>query len=150
MKAKRTFKTKKKLSGVKTAYRAWNEWEEGDVAICKLVGSSQNRKNKSKKDWIVTIEEAHFADKKAVKELKGKTVTLNCAGQFDKGMEQLEMGNLFQVTYNGKKEMEGGEYAGQEAHTMEVELVEEDNGDDEDSEEDMDEDEEEEEEEDDL
>jgi len=44
--AKRTFKTKKKLSGVRTEYRAWKEWDEGDVLIGKLVGSSQNRKNK--------------------------------------------------------------------------------------------------------
>lgn len=142
MAAKRTFKTTKKLSGVKTEYRAWNEWDEGDILIGKLVGTSQNRKNKSKKDWIVQVEETFFADKKEMKRLNGKTVTLNCAGQFDKGMEQLENGDLFQVTYNGKKEMQGGEYEGQEAHTMEVEGVKEESDEDEDfDDEDSDEDE---------
>lgn len=145
--AKRTFVTKKKLSGVKTEYRAWKDWEEGDVIIAKLVGSSPNRKNKSKKDWIVEVIEAMFADKKEMKRVVGKTLTLNCAGQLDKGMEQAEMGDAVQVTYNGQVEMKGGEYEGQMAHTMEVELVEEEG---EESEEDLDEEEEEEEEDEDL
>lgn len=143
--AKRTFRTKKKLSGVKTEYRAWKEWDEGDVVIAKLVGTSVNRKNKSKNDWIVEVEEAMFSDSKAAKAITGKTLTLNTAGQLDKGMTQVEIGDLVQVTYNGQKEMQGGEYEGQMAHTMEVELVEEDNG--EESEEDLDEEEESEEEE---
>lgn len=122
---KRVFRTKKKLSGVRTEYRAWKDWDEGDVAICKLVGTSQNRKNKAKKDWIVEMEEAMFSDKKKAKELTGKVVTLNTAGQLDKGMEQVEIGDIVQITYNGQKEMKGGDYEGEMAHTMEVELVEE-------------------------
>lgn len=141
MGTKRTFVTKKKLSGVKTEYRAWKEWEEGDVLIGKLVGTTPNRKAKSKVDWIAEVEETFFADKKEMKRLAGKTVTLNCAGQFDKGMAQLEIGDLFQVTYNGQKEMEGGDYAGEMAHTMEVESVTEGGDDSEADEESEDEDE---------
>ena len=111
--AKRTFVTKKKLSGVKTEYRAWKEWDEGDVLIGKLVGKTQNRKNKSKFDWLIAVEEAFFADKKEEKRVKGKTLTLNTAGQLDKGMEQVEEGQLVQITYNGAKKMQGGEYEGQ-------------------------------------
>ena len=143
MGAKRTFVTKKKLSGVRTEYRAWKEWDEGDILIGKLVGSSQNKKNKSKKDWIVEVLEMFFADKKEEKRLRGKTVTLNTAGQLDKGLEQLTEGKIFQVTYNGQKRMEGGDYAGQMAHTMEVEEVEEEG----DKDTDLDDEEEEEEEE---
>ena len=127
--AKRVFKTKKVLSGVKSEYRAWKEWDEGDVLICKLVGTSQNRKNKSKKDWIVEPIDAFFADKKEQKRaLAAKRITLNTAGQLDKGMEQIEQGDIVQITYNGSKEMEGRDYEGQMAHTMEVEQVEEDDG----------------------
>lgn len=127
--AKRVFKTKKVLSGVKSEYRAWKEWDEGDVLICKLVGTSQNRKNKSKKDWIVEPIDAFFSDKKEQKRvLAAKRITLNTAGQLDKGMEQIEQGDMVQITYNGSKEMEGGDYEGQMAHTMEVEQVEEDDG----------------------
>jgi len=123
MAMKRTFKTKRKLSGVRSEFRSWDKWDEGDVLIGKLVGSSQNRMNKDKKDWVVQCEETFFADKKEMKRLAGKVVTLNCAGQLDKGMEMLENGSLFQVTYNGQKEMEGGKFAGKMAHTMEVEEV---------------------------
>lgn len=139
---KRTFKSKKKLSGVKSEYRAWNDWEEGDVLVGKLVGTSQNRKNPAKKDWIVEVLETSFSDTKEMKRLKGKVLTLNCAGQLDKGLEQLDNGDVFQVTYNGKKEMKGGAYAGKEAHTMEVEQVEEEGDEDEDFEDEDTEDEE--------
>lgn len=127
---KRKFKTRKVLSGVRTEYRAWKEWDEGDVLVAKLLGSSPNRKNKHKKDWLVEVLEASFADKAEMKRLKaGTRLTLNSAGQLDKGMEQLEEGALFQVQYNGAQEMEGGDYAGQSAHTMEVMEVTEDDGD---------------------
>lgn len=126
---KRKFKTTKVLSGVRTEYRAWKEWDEGDTLVCKLIGTSQNRKNKSKKDWIVESIEPFFEDKKEQKRLKpGVRITLNTAGQLDKGMEQLEIGAVLQVTYNGCVEMTGGDYKGQEAHTMEVCEVEEEGG----------------------
>lgn len=129
---KRKFKTKKVLSGTKTEYRAWKEWAEGDTLVCKLLGTSQNRKNKTKKDWIVEVVESFFEDKKEQKRLKpGTKVTLNTAGQLDKGMEQVEMGALIQVVYNGSVEMTGGDYEGQNAHTMEVCEVSEDGDDDE-------------------
>ena len=133
---KRTFKTTKVLSGVRSEFRAWKEWDEGDTLVCKLLGSSPNRKNKSKKDWLVEVVEPFFADKTEQKRLKpGVRLTLNSAGQLDKGMEQLEDGSLLQVVYNGSQEMVGGAYAGQMAHTMEVTEVEEDNGDEEEEEE---------------
>jgi hypothetical protein len=147
---KRKFKTRKVLSGVRTEYRAWKEWDEGDVIVCKLLGSSPNRKNKSKKDWMVEIIEASFADKKEEKRLKpGTRLTLNSAGQLDKGMEQVEEGSLIQVTYNGANEMEGGDYAGQMAHAMEVVEVSEEE-DEEDTEEDEEEGKDDEDEEEDL
>lgn len=143
---KRTYKSKRVLSGVRSQYRAWKEWDEGDVIVCKYIGSSPNRKNKSKKDWLVEVQEVFFADKKEEKRLpEGTRLTLNSAGQLDKGMDQLEVGALVQITYNGSVEMEGGDYAGQNAHTMEVEEVYEEGGEDEEA---FDEEEEEEEEED--
>lgn len=126
---KRVFKTKKVLSGVRSEFRAWKEWDEGDTLVFKLLGSSPNRKNKSKKDWLVEVVEAFFSDKTEQKRLKtGTRLTLNSAGQLDKGMEQLELGAMAQVVYNGSHEMEGGAYAGQNAHTMEVTEVQEDDG----------------------
>lgn len=123
--AKRIFKTTKVLSGTRTEFRKWSDWDEGDVIICTLKGTQANRKNKSKKDWIVFVEEAFLSDKKEEKRLVGKDLLLNCAGQLDKGLAQVEMGDTVQVTYNGSQEMEGGEFAGQMAHLMEVVQVEE-------------------------
>lgn len=114
---------------MKTEFRDWKERDEEDVLVCKLIGTSQNRKNKTKKDWIVEVIDAMFADKKEQKRLKpGTKVTLNTAGQLDKGMEQLEMGATVMITYNGQVEMQGGDYKGDPAHTMSVEEVEEDVG----------------------
>lgn len=128
---RRKFKTTKVLSGVRTEYRAWKDWEEGDTLVCKLIGTSQNRKNKAKKDWIVESIEPFFENKKDEKRLKaGVRITLNTAGQLDKGMEQIEIGALIQVTYNGSVEMTGGDYKGENAHTMEVCEVEPDDGED--------------------
>lgn len=126
---KRVYRTKKTLSGVRSDYRGWKDWEEDDTIICKLVGSTPNRKNKSKTDWIVEPLEVFFADKKEQKRIKGsRRLTLNSAGQLDKGMEQVEEGSVIQIIYKGTSVMEGGEYAGQEAHNMEVSEVEEDDG----------------------
>lgn len=146
---KRTFKPKKALSGVRTEFRAWNNWDEGDILIAKLIGSSQNKKNKSKKDWIVEVIDATFSSRSEAKKLIGKRLTLNTAGMLDKGMEQIDEGDVVQITYNGKEEMQGGDYSGQEAHQMEVILCEEEDEDSEDidTDDDFDEDEEEEEEE---
>lgn len=137
--AKRTFKSKKKLAGVRSEYRAWSEWSEGDIIVCKYVGSSQNRKNATKKDWIVEAIDCQFEDKKEAKRLMGKVVTLNCAGQLDKGMAQAELGNLVQITYNGQQEMQGGPHAGKMAHLHQVEIVEEEGEEDDLEEEDEDE-----------
>lgn len=118
---KRKFKTKQVLSGVRSEYRAWKEWSEGDTLVYKYIGTSQNKKAKLKKDRIVEVIEAFFEDKKEQKRLQpGTRLTLNTAGQFDKGMDQAQIGSIYQVVYNGSKEMTGGDYEGDMAHTMEV------------------------------
>lgn len=118
---KRVFKTKKLLSGGVNLFRAWKDWDEEDTFIGKFIGSSPNRKSKLKKDWIFEPIEVFFSDKKEQKRIAaGPRVLLNSAGQLDKGMAQVEEGAIVQIVYNGSAEMEGGEYAGQMAHSMEV------------------------------
>lgn len=134
---KRKFRTSKVLSGSRSEYRAWKEWDEGDLVIGKLLGSSPNKLNPGKKDWLLEVIEVGFQDKADSKRLgkAGTRLTLNTAGQLDKGLEQVKMGAIVQVTYNGNKEMEGGKYAGKMAHMMEVTEVEEDKGEEESEEE---------------
>ncbi len=125
----RKFKTKKVLSGMRTEFRPWDSWAEGDTLIYKFIGTKENKKNEHKVDWIVEVIEAFFEDKKEQKKFKpGTKLTLNTAGQFDIGMKQAEIGDLLQVQYNGSSEMEGGKHKGAKSYLMEVVAVEEDDG----------------------
>lgn len=123
MPAKRVFKSKKKLSGGRCTYRAWGEWEVGDLIIGKFKGSKVDQFKKP--NWLVEVEDAMFADAKAAKKLIGQVIGLNSAGQLDKAMEKVEEGDMIQVLYNGTSEIESGKYAGKDAHLIEVDLVEE-------------------------
>lgn len=134
--AKRVFKTTKKLSGAKTAYRPWKEWEVGDIMIGKFLSTRTD--NYDKPNYMFEVEDAQFTDFKLAKKLIGENLTLNSNGQLDKAMENVEEGSMVQVTYNGTSTIEKGKYAGKEAHSVEVDLVVEDDG----TEEEVDEDEE--------
>lgn len=152
---KRSFKTKKILSGGKTQYRAWKEWDEGDCFVGKYLGSRQNKMNPSKEDYMFEVIEPFFTDKKEQKRLAaGEKLTLNSIAMLEKAMEHVEEGAILQITYTGSNEMEGGKYAGKMAHGVEVVEVEEDDGssdeDSDDSDEDQDEEESNEDDEEDL
>lgn len=127
--AKRTFKSKRKLTGGKCTYRAWKEWEVGDYIIGTYRGSKID--NYDKPNWLIEIEDASFSDSKLAKKLIGQTLGLNSAGQLNKAMEKVEESAMVQVMYNGTSEIENGKYAGKDAHLIEVVLVEVDSGDEE-------------------
>lgn len=146
--AKRTFKLKKKISGGSVTYRKWAEWEEGDVLIGKYIGQKEDQYQKP--NWMLKVLDAQFMDTDLGEELIDKTIGLNSAGQLDKAMEQIEEGQIVQVTYNGTSEIERGKFKGKDAHVIEVDLVEEDGAEEEDESEEETEEEEVEDEEDDL
>lgn len=120
---KRTFVSKKKLSGTRCTYRAWKDWEEGDYLIGTFKGTKTD--NYDKPNYLVQVEEAEFANKKESKKLIGQVIGLNSAGSLDKAMENVVEGDMVQVLYNGMGQIEKGKYAGKEAHAIEVDLVEE-------------------------
>lgn len=126
---KRKFKTKKALAA-KTEFRKWADWEEGDRIVCKLVGTKPNKKNKSKNDFIVEIEEVEFSDRAAQKKFnkQGMKLTLNAAGKLNKSLDDVEMNELVEITYLGSNEIQGGDFEGEQAHDFDVNLVEEDDG----------------------
>jgi len=160
MALKRKFKSKKKLSSTRATYRPWKEWETGDIVIGIYKGSQTD--NYDKPNWLVEVVEAFFPVKpKLAKKLVGQVLGLNSNGKLDKAMEGVEPGDMIQIEYKGMSTIEKGKYKGKDAHDVEVDLVEEDGGDDEeeidededeseDSDEDEDESEDEDEEEDDL
>lgn len=125
--AKRVFRTKKKLSGVRAMYRAWSEWEVGDYIIGTYKGSKTD--NYDKPNWLIEVEEASFvSDAKLARKLQedNLVIGLNSNGMLDAAMENVSEGDMIQVMYNGKSEIEKGKYAGKEAHVVQVDLVEED------------------------
>lgn len=122
---KRTFVSKKKLSGVQAEYKKWTEWEVGDTIIGKFVGSKID--GYKKPNWLIEVEEANFAKngKKESKRLVGKILGLNSTGKLDRAMKEVELGDMVQVEYKGMASITKGQYKGKDAHDMDVDIVEE-------------------------
>ncbi len=116
--AKRVFK---KLT-IRKTYRAWEDWEVGDLVIGKIRGIHKDQKFE-KDCYMIDVEEAEFSDKKLAKEMAGKTLVLNHSGMLNKSLDQLSEGDVVQIIYQGKGKMEKGKYKGKEAHTFEVDQV---------------------------
>ena len=123
MAEKRTFKSKRKLSGVRCVYRAWGEWATGDYIIGKFVGSKTDQYDKP--NWMFEVVDAGFSKKKESADLIGKTIGLNSSGKIDRAMKKVEIGTMVQVMYNGTSVIEKGKYKGKDAHDIEVDEVEE-------------------------
>lgn len=121
--AKRVFKTTKKVSGGDCTYRAWEKWKEGDILVGKYIGTGPTDKY-GKDTFQFEVEELFFNDKKAQKELKDKVLTLNFTGGFAKSMKSVDEGDMVQLTYNGQNEIQKGEWKGEMAHAIEVEVGE--------------------------
>ncbi len=127
--AKRVFTTGKTLSGGQTSYRKWDDWDIGDLIVCKFVSEGYDAKYKKPK-WNVLVETAHFEKTTDAKKIAGKAITLNSTGQLDKAMRAgLESGDIvedetyLQITYGGKAEMPSGPYKGKDAHLIEVKIA---------------------------
>ena len=121
--AKRTFKTSRKLTGAKV-FRKWDDWKVGDLFIGKFADQYTDEKY-NKEVYVFDVEECTFnAD------LAGKQLALNEMGMFSKAMEKVSKGEFIQFTYNGKDQIEKGKFAGKEAHTCEVLVLEEGDEDD--------------------
>lgn len=119
----RKYVTKKKFGGGNYTFRLWKEYAEGDALVGKFVGvhKCQYKKNNP----IIEIKEAGFADGSG-SSLVGKTLVLNSCGSVDKAFSEIPEGTLVMVEYNGTGELTKGPYAGKEAHSVSVSVVEED------------------------
>ncbi len=124
MAVKRVFTTTKRVNGSASVYRKWAEWDIGDILIGKYVGSKVDRYKKM--NWHLEVYEAQFVnDEDLAEEIKGKIIGLNSAGKLNKAMEQVEEGEIVQITFNGSMEMKGGDFAGKDAYLMDVDIVQE-------------------------
>lgn len=127
MQNKRTYKKTKTVSGA-NLFRKWDEWDVGDVMIAKYIGTHTDQYEKECP--IIEVVDAQFKDKSGNK-YDGKKMVLNNCGMLMKAMKQVQFGEMVQITYTGTSEIEKGKFKGKDAHTMTVDVVEADDGDEE-------------------
>ena len=121
--SRRTFKVKKKLNGPQN-YRKWSDYAIGDLILGTFVGIHEDKKY-GKEHFKMKVMDAQFKDGTG-DEFEDKILVLNACGSLSKAMDGVEEGQVFQVEYLGMAEMEAGNYAGKEAHSVEVSIMEED------------------------
>jgi hypothetical protein len=121
---KRKYVVRKQLNGPKT-FRKWSEYAVGDIVIGTFVGKHEDT-TYNKTHWIFKVEEAFF--KTDGEKFVGKNLVINSCGSLDNAMEQVSEGQLVQIEYMGQVEMTKGKYAGKEAHSVKVDIVEVDEG----------------------
>jgi hypothetical protein len=123
---KRNFKTARKLTAAKQ-YRKWSDWKVGDYIIGKYVETYTDEKY-DKEVFVIDVIEASFKDGTG-KKFENKHLGLNSIGMLAKALQKVGAGEIVQVNYNGKSQMEKGKYAGKEAHSVDILVLEEDESD---------------------
>lgn len=118
---KRKFAVKKQLNGAQT-YKKWSDYATGDMVIGTFVGVHTCQYDKE--NYKIKVEDCFFKDGSG-EDLIGKTLVLNNCGSLAKAMEDVNEKDLIQVEYLGKSVLEKGLYAGKEAHSVAVAIVEE-------------------------
>jgi hypothetical protein len=118
---KRVFTVKKTLGGAQT-YRKWEDYAIGDVVIGEFVGTHIDQFKKT--NYKIKLLDATFEDQELAESLIGKVLVLNSAGSLDKQMEEVSEGETISMEYTGKVLLVKGPFAGKEAHTMAVSIVE--------------------------
>jgi hypothetical protein len=118
---KQAFKTKRSISGGAMTFRKWDMWAIGDVLIGKFKGTHIDGYDKVCP--MIEVLDAQFKDGSGDK-FMGTTLSLNHNGVVGKAMEKVQEGEIVQFVYNGKTMLEKGKYAGKEAHSVSVDLME--------------------------
>ena len=123
---KRTYTVTKTVSGKPKKFRSWADYSVGDILIVKFIGSTENKFNESRPNFIVEVLECFLNDKKVQKELvEGTHLVLNNTGMLEKALTTVSSGTLLQITYQGTNTIEKGKFAGKNAHGIEVLEIEE-------------------------
>lgn len=117
---KRQFRVKKQVNGSQS-YKKWEDYSVGDIVIGEFLGMHicQYKKENPK----LKVLDA-FSKDGSLEEFIGKTLVLNSCGSLDKAMEQVIEGDVIQVEYTGKNLLQKGPYAGKEAHSVALAIVE--------------------------
>ena len=130
--AKKVYKVVRRAQVRAEIFKKWAEWEVDDYIIGKYIGSYQDKYKKD--NFVFQIEDSSFqsvedADGKKVK-VSGKLMALNHCGSLGNQMGEVTVGELVQVTYTGKRKVKGGDFAGEDCHTVDVAFVAEEGAED--------------------
>lgn len=106
----------RKVKGSRT-YKKWSEWELGDFVVGKFIEQGQDQYKKN--NYIVEVIETSFEDVKV-----GSNLCLNANGSLDYRMEDLDIGTIVRVEYEGEDVLEKGPYKGKKFHKVSVEVAE--------------------------
>lgn len=118
---KRKFTVKKQLSGPKL-FKKWEEYNVGDIIIGEYVGVHEDE-TYGKTHRKIKVEDIYLKKGKS-EDFVGKILVLNSAGFIDAAFAQIQEGEFVQIEYGGKAAMTKGKYAGKEAHTGIVNVIE--------------------------
>ena len=123
----RRFVVTKAVSLGNVIYRAWDSWKEGEYVVGKFVKFHRDERY-DKTDLILLVEEASWDST-----LKGKKLNLKENAMLAKYYKEIEeaskdSGVFVQIIYNGKSVMEKGKYKGKEAHSLDIQIVEDSMG----------------------
>lgn len=108
------------LTGKPTFYPKLAELTSGEVIFekGKLVKSEPGIKYPASTNWIFEVNEPIVTE-------KGEFTRVGIsAGQVTKALENEEMGGDYRIVYLGSRVMEKGSYAGQKAHSFDVQKYE--------------------------
>lgn len=112
-------------------FRAWNSWEEGDMASGTIVDFSLDKKYK-RTNYHLKVEEFNFEcenqNGEAMKE--GDILVLNGTGGLKKHLgcmkegDAIKKGTALMATYEGQAEITGGDWEGEKAHSVAIQFEE--------------------------
>jgi len=131
--AKRTIRQWEKKNGP-TFYHAWANWEEGQFVEGVFMGGVLDKKYK-RTNYKIKVEDFDITcERPDGKELQvGDVITINGTGGLARNLGVMEgdktedtnpslisEGTAVRLVYEGIVEIEGGDWAGQEAHSVTV------------------------------
>lgn len=96
-------------------YRSWKKWTEGDVLIGKFL--SQYEDNYGNPGYDVQVIECDFSEEGDILE-EGKIIGINSCGGLNYKMEEVPLGSVIRVEYDGTDFMDKGPMKGKEFHKV--------------------------------
>jgi len=107
-------------------YKPWKDWSEGDYIVGEYTGSSVDSYDKT--NWHIKLEKVVMQDPVTSRDqelVAGMILGLNSAGTLDVKMQEVEVGAIVEIMYNGKEILpENHKYKNKECHQISVAVLE--------------------------